>query len=89
MVVLVLIVAFDEQTGVLFGGCMIRSAADTSLGNVADADRPAWPASMRRLIDRYGARVRIVVPGHGEAAGPELLGHTLALAEAATERASQ
>lgn len=83
------VVAFDEESGVLFGGCMVRAASGTALGNVADADVPAWPAAMGRVIARYGERVRLVVPGHGDAGGPELLTHTLALAEAAAGQPSQ
>lgn len=77
------VVAFDAESGVLFGGCQIRAADNTNLGNVADADVRLWPATTRRLIQRYRRRVSIVVPGHGEPGGPELLDHTLALAEAA------
>ena len=58
------IVAFDEESGVLFGGCMVRPVSGTALGNVADADLPTWPASIGRVMARYGARVRVVAPGH-------------------------
>lgn len=77
------VVIFDAVSGVLFGGCQVRAADNTNLGNVGDADVSAWPATTRRLIRQYRARTRIVVPGHGEPGGPELLDHTLALAEAA------
>jgi glyoxylase-like metal-dependent hydrolase (beta-lactamase superfamily II) len=79
------VTAFDSASGVLFGGCQVR-AADAGLGNLADADVARWPAATRRLIRRYGGRARIVVPGHGEPGGPELLDHTLTLAEAAVAR---
>lgn len=81
------VIAFDAASGVLFGGCQIRAADNTNLGNLGDAQVLAWPATTRRLIGRYGGRTRIVVPGHGEPGGPELLGHTLALAEAAVAQA--
>jgi glyoxylase-like metal-dependent hydrolase (beta-lactamase superfamily II) len=80
------VTAFDAASGVLFGGCQVRAADNASLGNVADADVAGWPDATRRLIRRYGRRARIVVPGHGEPGGPELLDHTLALAEAAVAR---
>ena len=67
---------------VLFGGCMVRGSDGETLGNVADADVAAWPASVGRVIARYGDAVR-VVPGHGAPGGVELLEHTLTLAEAA------
>lgn len=77
------VVAFDSKSGVLFGGCQVRQGSDGALGNVADANVMAWPATTRRLIERYGARARIVVPGHGEPGGPALLEHTFQLAAAA------
>lgn len=81
------VTAFDAESGVLFGGCQIRAGDDANLGNLADAVVSAWPTSTRRLIQRYRDRARIVVPGHGEPGGPELLDHTLALAKAAVARA--
>ncbi len=62
----------------LFGGCAVRAAGTTSLGNVADADIGAWPETIRRVRDRY-PEARIVVPGHGEPGGADLLEHTLGL----------
>jgi len=66
----------DER--VLFGGCLLKSADAPSLGNTAEADVAAWPASLRAVKGRYQA-LRLVVPGHGDPGGPELLDHTLAL----------
>ncbi len=63
---------------VLFGGCAVRAAASRSLGNLADADTLAWVDAIFRLSQRYGG-ARIVVPGHGEPGGPDLLGHTRSL----------
>lgn len=76
-------VAFVEEKGVLFGGCMIRAANTTALGNVADADVTAWPVSVRAVKARFGPMIRHVIPGHGAPGGPELLDHTIALADAA------
>lgn len=63
---------------ILFGGCAVRAASAKGLGNVAHADTAAWPLSIRRALERYGT-AEIVVPGHGEAGGLELLRHTLSL----------
>lgn len=63
---------------VLFGGCAVRAASAKGLGNVAHADTAAWPASIQRALERYGS-AEVVVPGHGDAGGPELLRHTLSL----------
>ena len=46
-----------------------------NLGNVADADLAAWPASLERTRGQF-PQMRIVVPGHGLPGGPDLLTHT-------------
>jgi metallo-beta-lactamase class B len=79
------IVAFVEDSGVLFGGCMVRPLAGTNLGNVKDADVCHWPGAIRTVSERFGAKTKIAIPGHGEAGGPELLTHTITLAEAAAK----
>ena len=81
------VVVWDRESRTLFGGCMIRDMSWTSLGNVADANLPAWPASVANLQQRYGARMVRLVPGHGQMGGGELLAHTRALAEAAVASA--
>jgi glyoxylase-like metal-dependent hydrolase (beta-lactamase superfamily II) len=83
------VVVFAAGVDVLFGGCQVRSGTSSQLGNVADAVITAWPGATRQLIRRYRARARIVVPGHGEPGGPELLDHTLELAKAAAARSEQ
>ncbi len=72
------VVVWLPESRVAFGGCMIRALAATGLGNVADADLPAWPDSVRRAAVRYGT-AEVVVPGHGDPGGPELFDHTLKL----------
>jgi glyoxylase-like metal-dependent hydrolase (beta-lactamase superfamily II) len=66
------------DAGILFGGCAVRAASATSLGNVAHADLTQWPETLRRAQERYGA-ARIVVPGHGDPGDVGLLAHTLSL----------
>lgn len=72
------IVAWVPGDAVLIGGCIIKSAATQTLGNIEDADVPAWPQSIRRLQARYAA-ARIVIPGHGAIGDTALLAHTIAL----------
>ena len=63
---------------VLFGGCAVRPADATTLGNTAHASRSEWPIAIERARKRYpGAEV--VVPGHGAIGGADLLRHTLSL----------
>jgi glyoxylase-like metal-dependent hydrolase (beta-lactamase superfamily II) len=77
------IVGFVEEAGVLAGGCMLRAMSDTSVGALGDACLEKWPASLDRVVRRYGDRTRIAVPGHFDHGGPELLAHTRELVEAA------
>jgi metallo-beta-lactamase class B VIM len=72
------IMVWVPEQRVLFGGCAVRAASATTLGNVAHADTTAWPASIRRVVARY-PQAALVVPGHGESGGPALLTHTLEL----------
>jgi len=66
----------DEQ--VLFGGCLVKAADATTLGNTAEADLAAWPAALANLKSTYPAAL-VIVPGHGVPGGWELIDHTLAL----------
>jgi hypothetical protein len=45
------------------------------MGNTTQADLEGWPRAIATLQQRY-RDVRVVVPGHGEPGGPELLVHT-------------
>jgi metallo-beta-lactamase class B len=80
------IVVYVPQAKVLFGGCFVKSAGSKDLGNLADADLPEWSTNLKRVYDRY-KNAAIVVPGHGPAGGPELLGHTQKLLNAALPKA--
>lgn len=66
------------ESQVLFGGCAVKSSQSTTLGNTADADLAEWTKAMQRAGDRY-PQAEVVVPGHGEAGGLELLQHTAQL----------
>ncbi len=72
-----LMVYFPDKK-LLFGGCPVKSLFSRGLGFTGDADIPEWPISLRRVLARYKDSV-IVVPGHGEVGGLELIKHTLSL----------
>lgn len=74
------VVVWLSKSRILAGGCAVRAAGTTALGNVADADVREWPNSIRRVLERYGG-ADVVVPGHGKPGGRELLEHTIALAK--------
>lgn len=71
------VVAWLPKHQVLFGGCFLKSATSNNLGNVADADIPDWPASLRRAHAQYPF-AKMAIPGHGSIAG-DPVAQTLAL----------
>jgi metallo-beta-lactamase class B VIM len=72
------IMVWVPSARVLFGGCAVKSADSSNLGNLADADTRAWPDAIHRVLERYG-QAEVIVPGHGAEGGKELLTHTLEL----------
>jgi metallo-beta-lactamase class B len=68
------VVVYFPTARVLFGGCFIKDSKATSLGNVADADITAWPASLDRTEAAF-PQMATVIPGHGPM-DPHSLTHT-------------
>ncbi|HEY6880774.1 MAG TPA: subclass B1 metallo-beta-lactamase [Polyangiales bacterium] len=75
------LVVYVPSQQVLFGGCMVR-ALDAQLGNLGDADIKSWQQAIQRVSERF-PEATLIVPGHGEPGGRELLAHTRALVDAA------
>ena len=69
------IVIWIPSEEILFGGCMIRDINSTGLGNTSDAKVDEWLPTIEKVIE-YFPNVKIVIPGHGEIGGIELLEHT-------------
>ncbi len=69
------VVVYDRGEKVLFGGCFIRASNAADLGNTEDALPLHWDDSLLNTMERYLA-LKIVVPGHGESGGRELIQHT-------------
>lgn len=74
------VVVWVPDAHVLFGGCLVRPADSSSLGNIGDADLDRWADSVARVEARY-PRARTVVPGHGPPVPPEVLEHTRRLVD--------
>lgn len=77
------IVGYFAADRVLFGGCLVK-ASGAGKGFLGDAQVAAWPTSVQQVIAAY-PEVQLVVPGHGEAGGPELLSYTVRLFRADTD----
>lgn len=77
------VVVWLASERMLAGGCAVRAAASGGLGNLSHASVADWAASIARVEAAY-PEARVVLPGHGDAGGPELLVHTRQLAGAAS-----
>jgi metallo-beta-lactamase class B len=66
---------------ILFGGCLVRSGNSNSLGNLSDAVVSEWDLTIKQLMYEY-TDIKIVIPGHGNYGGKEILAHTIELVEA-------
>lgn len=65
---------------ILFGSCLVKSMNSKDLGNISDAVIKDWDVTVKKIIQKY-PYTDIVVPGHGEYGGAELLYHTVMLVE--------
>ena len=73
------IIVYLPKNNILFGGCLIKSLSSKNLGNTADAVIDKWPITVENLQVQY-KKAEIVIPGHGEIGGLEIVKHTLKLA---------
>lgn len=69
------IVVWIPSEKILFAGCMVKSLDSQNLGNTADGDLKSYPATLARLITKF-PDAKIVIPGHGNPGGIELVIHT-------------
>ncbi len=71
------IVVWIPSEKILFGGNEIRSNNGWA-GNISDANIKQWSATAKRIKKEYGT-AKIVVPGHGNYGGAELIDYTIKL----------
>jgi metallo-beta-lactamase class B len=72
------IVVWLPKTKILFAGCLVKSIKSKDLGNTADANIDEWPKTIIKMATKFKTAL-LVIPGHGDSGGPELLEHTLRL----------
>lgn len=68
------IIAYLPSEDIMFGGCLIKEQG-AGKGNLSDANTDAWAGTILALKARY-PNTRVVIPGHGNIGGPELLDYT-------------
>jgi metallo-beta-lactamase class B len=72
------IVAWIPARKILFAGCLVKSLNAKNLGNTDDGDLISYPETLKKIRERY-SDVKIVVPGHGQPGGLDLIDHTINL----------
>lgn len=69
---------------IIFAGCMLKDLSANNLGNLEDASPSDWPATMNNLR-KISQGYKILIPGHGNYGGTELIDHTMKLLQNAKE----
>ncbi len=72
------ITVWMPEQKILFGGCLVKSLDSRGLGNLSDAVVADWDVTIEKLMDAYSG-IEVVIPGHGDFGGVDLLTHTLEL----------
>lgn len=72
------IVIYFPSEQILFAGCMIKDTSWQNLGYTADGDVKAYPKTLDKLLLMFPT-AKIVIPGHGQSGGVELIKHTKGL----------
>ena len=69
-------VVYLHRNKILFGGCMIKGYMYKTPGYLGFANMNEWPKSIENVIKRF-PDCEIVVPGHGDYGGKDILNHSL------------
>lgn len=67
-------VVYLPSKGIIFGGCLVFSLDRTNTGNISDADVPSWKSTLEKIKTK---NYSIVIPGHGDIGGIDLIAHTI------------
>lgn len=70
------IIVWIPENEILFGGCMI--SINSSKGNLADANINEWTNTVEKVKIEFKS-AKIVIPGHGNFGGTNLLDYTIRL----------
>ena len=71
------IVSYIPSEHLLFGGCPVKSLNATK-GYLGDANTDEWSSTISKIKTAY-PDLKIVIPGHGDHGGTELLDYTISL----------
>ena len=82
------IVIWFEKEKILYGGCLVKSAGDANLGNLADANVKEYATTIKRLQNKCKSPA-FIIPGHNDWTNSNSLQHTLEMAEELKKKNSQ
>jgi metallo-beta-lactamase class B len=71
------VVGYFPKENILFGGCLIKEL-EASKGYLGDANVSEWSNTVEKVKRQY-PNVKIVIPGHGQIGGKDLLDYTINL----------
>lgn len=74
------IVIWFEKEKILYGGCLIKSVDDNTLGNLADADVKAYATTLKNVRKKCKTP-SYIIPGHNDWKSTRSLEHSLKMAE--------
>lgn len=74
------IVVYLNDYDILFAGCLVKDMDSDQIANIADANVLEWVKSLHNVANEF-PDAEVLVPGHGEAAGFEILAHTVEVVE--------
>lgn len=74
------IVIWFEKEKILYGGCLVKSTDNHSMGYIADANVPAWKPTIEKVIHKF-PKPKYIIPGHYDWLDNRSLQHTLRLLE--------
>jgi metallo-beta-lactamase class B len=82
------IVIWFRKQRILYGGCLIKSVSDHTLGNLADGNVATYATSVQRVINKF-KNPTFVIPGHNDWVDKSSLEHTLQMAEDLKKKGSE
>lgn len=74
-----IVIWFDKEK-ILYGGCLIKSAEDRDLGNLADANINQYATTIRNVQAKC-KKPQYIITGHGNWTNTNSLEHTLQMAQ--------
>ncbi|HEX2536267.1 MAG TPA: BlaB/IND/MUS family subclass B1 metallo-beta-lactamase [Chitinophagaceae bacterium] len=73
------IVVWFEKERLLYGGCLIKSVEDRTLGNLSDASVTEYAASLKKVRNTFG-QPKYIITGHNDWRNTGSLEHSIKLA---------